>query len=329
MNGTRTRWKAHIIPMLGITLAFPILTALFGCTSTAPTTDPTPTSVALTVPTATPAPGPTPSSTLEQNATPHPTPTLEPTATPNPTPTPEPTATPNPTPTPEPTGTPIPTPTPQLMIDVVDCADDQILTTVRELSRGLEGPLSPPILLFYEDKVEEVERTDQVLRCKAEARLSDGSDFYVTYHYEINDSVPIGSSYSIEIGYSIGDPVHPPGSLLSNPLPLGAVMKGADGSEIQVLQITADAWPLVVAEDQSNYPPEEGNRFFMVRLDVANPPDVLHPIDLSHSDFGLIGDNRVIYTFSDGCGVVPDQLDLEILPGSSGKGNVCFEIPET
>ena len=215
------------------------------------------------------------------------------------------------------------------MIDVVDCADDQILTTVRELSRGREGPLSPPILLFYEDKVEEVERTDQVLRCIAVARLSDGSEFHVSYHYEIvSDSVPIDSGYSIEIGYSIGDSVHPPGSLLSDPFPVGAVMKGADGAEIRILQITPDAWSLVLAENQSNASPEEGNRFFIVRVDVINPPDSLQPVDVSHSEFGLIGDSRVIYSGSDNCGLTPDQLDLEILPGSSAEGNVCFEIPE-
>ena len=106
-------------------------------------------------------------------------------------------------------------------------------------------------------------------------------------------------------------------------------MKGSDGAEIRALQITADAWPLVLAENQFNDPPEQGNRFFMVRVEITIPSDALQSVDVDDFDFELIGDDRVIYNYSDGCGVIPDELDRELFPGGRAEGNVCFEIPIT
>ncbi len=159
------------------------------------------------------------------------------------------------------------------------------------------------------------------MRCKAETKLSAGGDHFITYHYEIDRD---GDTF---IGYSVGDPAPPPGAILSDAFPVGEVMTGADGTEIRVLQITADAWSLILAENQFNDPPEQGNRFFMVRVEVSNPSDALQPADVGRSDFELIGDERVIYTSSDRCGIIPDALNREIFPGGSAEGNVCFEIP--
>lgn len=162
-----------------------------------------------------------------------------------------------------------------------------------------------------------------MLSCQADAKLSAGGDFHITYRYEVDRD---GDAF---ISYTVGDPVQPPSAHLSDAFPIGATMRGADGTEIRELQTIADARPLVYAENQFNDPPKEGNRFVMVRVEVVNPSDALQSVEVSSLEFELIGNNRVIYTFSDGCGVIPNELDREIFPGGREEGNVCFEIPET
>ena len=203
------------------------------------------------------------------------------------------------------------------------CSDDWLIDAIVNLSEERESSFSPRILKLYTDKIEEVERTTKLLRCKAEAKMSQGGEVFLTYHYEIDRD---GDGF---IGYSVGDPVPPPGSTLNDAYAVGTVMTGSDGTQIRAISITADAWPLVYAENRFNDPPEEGNRFFMVRVEVVNPSDALQSVDVDDFDFKLIGDNRVVYSYSEGCGVIPDELDREIFPGGRAEGNVCFEVPET
>ena len=203
------------------------------------------------------------------------------------------------------------------------CADEWFIDEIVGLSEERESSFSPRILKLYTDKIEEVERTTKLLRCKAEAKLSEGGDVFLTYHYEIDRD---GDAF---IGYRGGDPVPPPGSTLDGAYALGEVMIGSDGTEISVVEITADAWPLVLAANRYNDPPKEGNRFFMVRVEVTNPSDALQSVDIDKYDFEFIGDNRVVYTqFDNDCGIAPDELDTEIFPGGRNEGNVCFELPQ-
>ena len=285
------------------------------------THSPPPTSV----PALTPTSPPTPSPHITLAATPKPKSTLLPTATSGPAPTLVPTATPHPTPTRLPTAStpPTPSPTPETMIGAIDCTDHRLIVEIIELSEERENTFSPRILTLYEDKLEEVERSTKMLICQADAKLSAGGDFHITYRYEVDRD---GNAV---ISYTVGDPVLPLGANLNDAFPIGATMRGADGTEIRELQTIADARPLVYAEDNFNGPPKEGNRFVMVRVEVVNPSDALQSVDVSYLEFELIGNNRVIYTFSDGCGVIPNELDREIFPGGREEGNVCFEIPET
>ncbi len=203
------------------------------------------------------------------------------------------------------------------------CDDEWFIDEIVGLSEERESSFSPRILKLYADKIQEVERTTKLLRCKAEAKLSQGGDVFLQYHYEIDRD---GDAF---IGYTVGDPVPPPGSTLNDAFALGEVMNGSDGTQIRVVKIAADAWALIYAENQFNDPPEEGNRFFMIRLEITNPSDALQSVDSSEYDFELIGNNRVVYTpFSEDCGLIPDQLNREIFPGGQVQGNVCFEIPE-
>ena len=323
MNHPKTSQVLLFAPFRAAALLIAILMLVAGCTSEPPAPEPTPTSAAplATSPTATPLP----TSTPEPSATPAPTPTPAPTATPRPTPTPAPTAMPTPTPTPAPTATPTqtPTPTPEPTIGPIACDDDWFIDGILELSEENENTFSPRILKLYSDKIEEVERTTKILRCKAEAKMSAGGDSYITYSYEIDRD---GDAF---IGYTVGDRVPPPGAVLGDAFPIGGTMIGADGAELRALEITADAWTLVLAENRFNDPPEQGNRFFMVRVEIVVPSDALQSVDVSEYDFELIGDNRVIYNYSDGCGVIPDELDREVFPGGSAEGNVCFEVSQT
>ena len=202
------------------------------------------------------------------------------------------------------------------------CSDEWFIDEIVELSEEGESLISPRILKLYLDKIQEVERTSKILLCKAEVKLSKGGDVFLTYYHEIDRD---GDEL---VGYSVGDPVPPPGSTLDDAFPKGEVMTGSDGTQIRVVSIARDAWPLISAKNQFNNPPKEGNRFFMVRLEITNPPDALQSVTLSTYDFELIGDNRVVYTqFDEGCGLIPDELDSEIFSGGSIEGNVCFELP--
>ncbi len=203
------------------------------------------------------------------------------------------------------------------------CNDEWFIDEIIELSEDNESSFSPRILKLYTDKIEEVERTAKLLRCKAEAKMSQGGDVFLTYHYEIDRD---GDSF---IGYSVGDPVPPPGGTLDDAYAQGEVMTGSDGTQIRVVSTIADAWSLVYAENRYNDPPGEGNRFFMIRLEITNPSDALQSVESSAYDFELIGNNRVVYTsFSEDCGLIPDELNREIFPGGRVEGSVCFEIPE-
>ena len=119
----------------------------------------------------------------------------------------------------------------------------------------------------------------------------------------------------------------PPGYGLDNAVAAGETLIGSDGTEVRVVGIIPDARQQVAQENQFNDPPAEGNRFYMISVEVVNSPGN-DPITVSDFDFKLIGDNRVVYTpFENGCGLVPDELRGEIFGGGRVQGNICFEIP--
>ncbi len=133
-----------------------------------------------------------------------------PTVTPTPTPVPTlrpptmvaPTETPAPTPTS--TATPRPTPTPLPRIpSTLDCTNEQFIQEILDLSSDNQNLAALRILKLYSGATE-LERTERVLRCTAEARLSRGGDAYVTYYYEIDRD---GDGF---IGYDIGASIATP-----------------------------------------------------------------------------------------------------------------------
>ena len=246
------------------------------------------------------------------------------------TPTPPGTDTPVPyatsTPTSLATNTTEPTATSNLI--GIDCNDSRFTKRILELSEESQNPFAPRILKLYSD-VEELERTERVLRCKGTASLSRGGESYITYHYEIDRD---GDAF---IGYEIGDAISEstlnpasPGLTLDNPVPAGEALQGSDGTEISVLGIVEDARRQVAEENQFNDPPNEGKRFYMITVEVYYPSGS-GSVRVSDSDFSLIGENHVVYEpFDYDCGVIPGELGGEIFPGGRIQGNICFEIPE-
>ena len=223
--------------------------------------------------------------------------------------------------------TPEPTATPSLI--TIDCNDPRFTKQILELSEDNQNQFSPRILKLYSD-VEEIERTESVLRCRGTATLSRGGESSITYHYEIDRD---GDAF---IGYEIGDPIATPtpatspspGFTLDNPLSAGELLQGSDGTETRVLGVVEDARRQVAEENQFNDPPQEGKRFYMVSVEVSYPSGS-SSITVSDTDFSLIGENRVVYdSFDYDCGVIPNELDGEVYGGGRIQGNICFEIPE-
>ena len=57
--------------------------------------------------------------------------------------------------------------------------------------------------------------------------------------------------------------------------------------------------------------------------------DAKSSVDVSESDFKLVGDNRVVYVpYDESCGVIPDELDGEVFGGGRLEGNICFQVPD-
>ncbi len=112
-----------------------------------------------------------------------------------------------------------------------------------------------------------------------------------------------------------------------SPLPFGEGGKVGD-YEIRVVEVTPNATELVMEENTFNEPPDEGNQFYMVRVEVTyTGSDSGDPaFDLS---FQAVGERNQGYDFSNAdCGVVPEQAyDVgELFEGATAEFNVCWEI---
>ncbi|RME74580.1 MAG: DUF4352 domain-containing protein [Chloroflexi bacterium] len=104
-----------------------------------------------------------------------------------------------------------------------------------------------------------------------------------------------------------------------------------DGLKIEIIDLKADAWPLIQAHNQFNDPPLPGRRMMLVTLRITNVSgDPQTPIKLDESDFKVMGSLKTPYTTygeETRCGVVPDAVDGTLLPGQSMSGNICVQVP--
>lgn len=115
------------------------------------------------------------------------------------------------------------------------------------------------------------------------------------------------------------------GTLRSVPATVGSPILAPDGVEIQVTEIIPDAWSIIQNENQFNDPPGTGNRYLMVRVEVANAGESEVSVNSFGSDFRLAGSDGILRSRCRE--VIPDSLDITLFPGGTGSGYLCFETP--
>ncbi len=110
----------------------------------------------------------------------------------------------------------------------------------------------------------------------------------------------------------------------NNPLPIGSTVSNPEWEV--TLGEPHEAWAEILAENQFNDPPEAGMEYWIVPITATYTGDDTGTpwIDITVEFVG--SDNR---TYSDNCGVVPDQLmDVdELYPDGVATGNTCVAVP--
>ena len=115
-----------------------------------------------------------------------------------------------------------------------------------------------------------------------------------------------------------------PGFTLENPVPVGGILEGSNGMDLEIVDFLADADRVIANENQFNSPPDPGKRYMLIRLNVSYN-GTGGSAETNRFDFFLIGERRVVY---DTCfAVIHDGLEGELFPGGSVQGNLCFEVP--
>lgn len=226
----------------------------------------------------------------------------------------------------------------------IDCNDEWFKSEIMELSEDNEGSVAVRILKLYDD-AEEVERSESVLRCRGEAKLSRGGDSYITYHIEID------RDGDLFIGYEIGDLIRQPTPnptatpqptatpepvVLGDralPVPLGVTAEvkfsPVDHWEITVLDTRPNATAYVLSEAEWVDPPADGNQFYVATIRTK----YLGPDSSAFSTYRLkvVGDSAVVSDQSLTCSVGLEISGIglstpEIFTGGQVEGNMCWEI---
>jgi plastocyanin len=120
------------------------------------------------------------------------------------------------------------------------------------------------------------------------------------------------------------------GEARSSPLGIGRIGQVGD-YEVSVITVTPYATDLVMAENQFNESPLEGNQFFMARVSVTYTGAATGTpwVDLN---FQAVGNKSTSYTtFNNSCGTYPDAPFniAELFEGGSVEFNVCWQIDST
>lgn len=105
------------------------------------------------------------------------------------------------------------------------------------------------------------------------------------------------------------------------------VVSPHNGVGVAVVAMVPDATQFILATEQFNDVPDAGNRYYLLAVTILNSGD--EEVWVSYFDFKLVGDRRVIYDSSDGCGgFIDDELSVELLPDGIGSGRICLEVPQ-
>ena len=113
----------------------------------------------------------------------------------------------------------------------------------------------------------------------------------------------------------------------STALPVGEVGQVGDW-EVRVVSVNPDAAELVLAENQFNDPPADGEIFFLVAIEATYTGDESSTFWVDN-DLKAVGASSVAYESIDSyCGSIPDALSDkgETFPGGTITGNECWRI---
>ena len=230
------------------------------------------------------------------------------------------------------------------------CSDPRFLDNIKALTEEGTGVVTIRILKIYDD-IQEIERTDSVLRCKAQGRLSNGGDAHIEYYLEIDRD---GDQF---IGYQIGEAIatptptasptpvgtptftptptptpEPPLGSRENPVPFGRdVVVTFDEEHIWsfgILSTIPDATSIILAENRFNDAPGDGNQFFLVYIRVKNLGKGSSTVSQA-MNFKALGAGGILYTESQhSCQVIPQDLEqhIELFTNGTLEGAVCWNI---
>lgn len=126
-------------------------------------------------------------------------------------------------------------------------------------------------------------------------------------------------------------PATPSGSGAS---PEDALAPGADvvsenGYSYKLVSVTPDASEAILAENEFNEQPADGEQFVMIRIEATRTADA-DALFGPESALRLSGPGDVTYTtFDNSCGVLPEQWaeTPELTVDESREGNICFAVP--
>ena len=122
-----------------------------------------------------------------------------------------------------------------------------------------------------------------------------------------------GSAFAVEIG-----------TTRDNPIPIGQAVNLSNGWQIKVLSVIPNANEVIRNQNEYNAPPDNGNQFFIARVEVKNTgSDVNQFNDYS---LNVVGATSVAYGHGKS-EVIPDEIPYtDVFPGGTIVGNAFWEV---
>jgi hypothetical protein len=112
-----------------------------------------------------------------------------------------------------------------------------------------------------------------------------------------------------------------------DPIPIGTAADFGDGWQIKVLEVYSNANSIVAEENPFNSLPEEGQQFFLARIELTYTGPDSSKFAAGYR-FRAVGPSSVAYsTYGNSVGVIPNKLDnAEAFTGGTIVGNIGWAV---
>ena len=128
------------------------------------------------------------------------------------------------------------------------------------------------------------------------------------------------------------EPTSTPGNISTrlNPVPFGQAFRPPTSPwELKVTSVDRDAWPEIEAESDFNDPPDSGNKFVLIAVEVRNRGTTAD--SFSAHGLSMVGSRNVEYEGSVlNCNInsLPNEFDYSarIFPNGTATGTICHEV---